>query len=63
MFNFIFGNKQSLDEKVLEANKITQLNKKDITINKSSLMAITGSGKFYAGTMKGEPVSIKVKFY
>jgi hypothetical protein len=61
MFNFLFGNKSTIDGKTLEANKINQISKKELTIDKSYLMAITGSGKFYKGTYKGEPVSIKVK--
>jgi hypothetical protein len=61
MFNFLFGNKTSIDGKALEANKINIINAKEVSIDKKSQMAITGSGKFYKGTYRGEPVSIKVK--
>jgi hypothetical protein len=61
MINYLFGNKPSIDASLLEANKINQINRKEIVMDKYSLMTITGSGKFYKGTWKGEPVSIKVK--
>jgi hypothetical protein len=61
MFNFIFGNKATIDNKVLEQNNINIISRKDLILDKNSLSAITGSGRFYKGTYKGEPVSIKVK--
>lgn len=61
MFNFIFGNKATITEKVLEQNKIKIIPKHDLTIDKKNCIAITGSGKFHQGNYKNEPVTIKVK--
>ncbi len=60
MLNYIFGSKSNITEKVLEQNKIKIISKQEITIDKKNCMAITGSGKFYNGTYKNEPATIKV---
>jgi hypothetical protein len=60
MFNFIFGNKSTITEKVLEQNKIKTIPKQELAIDKKNCVAITGSGKFFQGTYKNEPVTIKV---
>jgi hypothetical protein len=60
MFNFIFGSKSTINEKVLEQNKIKTILKQDLSIDKKNCVAVTGSGKFYQGTYKKEPVTIKV---
>jgi hypothetical protein len=61
MYNFIFGNKVTITEKTLIQNNINIINKKDLLIDRRNCIAITGSGKFYTGTLKNEPISIKVK--
>jgi hypothetical protein len=60
MFNFIFGNKSQINEKILEQNKIKIILKQDIKVEKNNCLAVTGSGKFYKGLYKNEAVTIKV---
>jgi hypothetical protein len=60
MFNFIFGNKSTINEKTLEQNKVKIIPRAEIRIEKNNCIAITGSGKFYKGIYKNEAVSIKV---
>lgn len=62
----VFGNlfyglyyKPKIKEETLIASKIPIISKNNITINKNEEITITGSGKFYRGEYKGEPVSIK----
>jgi hypothetical protein len=60
MFDYFFG-KNKVNEKQLETNKIKVLNKKDIIFDKNHIVTITGTGKFYSGTYKNTPASIKVR--
>jgi hypothetical protein len=62
MFNFIFGNKTTINEKTLEQNKIKIIPRNEIKVERNNCLAITGSGKFYKGIYKNEAVTIKVKF-
>jgi len=59
MLNF-WKSKPTITEKILEQNKIKIIPKADIKIDKSSCIAVTGSGTFYKGLYKNEAVSIKV---
>ena len=45
MFDFLFGNKGLISEKVLAQNKIKVLNRKDITYDKSNLLTTTEIGR------------------
>jgi len=60
MFNYIFGSKTTINEKTLERNNIKIINIKDIKINKTQIIALTATGKFYNATYKNEAVSIKI---
>jgi len=62
MFNFIFGNKSTINEKTLEQNGVKLIPKGEINIQKNNCIAITGSGKFYKGIYKNDAVSIKVNY-
>lgn len=60
MLGFLWGNKAFINEKTLEQNKVKIIHKSDLKIDKTSCMAITGSGKFFKGTLRNEAVTIKV---
>lgn len=60
MLNFFKSSPPKITEKMLIDTKIKILLREDLIINKSSEIALTGSGKFYKGTYKNWPVSIKV---
>ena len=60
MLNFFKSSPPKITEKMLIETKIKILLREDLIINKSSEIALTGSGKFYKGTYKNWPVSIKV---
>ena len=60
MFNFFFGNKTTISEKTLEQNKVRILSKSELKIEKNNPIVVTGSGKFFKGFYKKEPVSVKV---
>jgi hypothetical protein len=60
MFNYLFGSKTTITEKILEQNNIKVINKSDIKFDRKTVLAVTGSGKFYHGTSKNEPVTVKV---
>jgi hypothetical protein len=54
------GNKAIVTEKMLEQNKIKLINKQDLKVDKTNLLAVTGSGKFYKGTLNNEAVTVKI---
>jgi len=60
VFNFIFGNKTSIDEKVLKKNNIPILHYHDLSFDKKNLLTITISAKLYKGYYKKKIVTIKV---
>ena len=61
MLGYLFGNKTTINEKTLEQNRIKIIQKQDLKVENKVCIAVTGSGKFYKGLYKNEPVSVKVK--
>ena len=59
MFNF-FKSKTKITESTLQLYNINILNYNLLKIDKSIILATTGSGIFYKGTYNNEPCSIKV---
>jgi hypothetical protein len=58
--NYFFGSKVTITEKTLQQNNIPIINKREVYVDKRNMLATTGSGRFYTGTYKNDPVSIKV---
>ena len=58
--NYLFGKTTNISEKILTQNKIPLINKTDLKIDKTSCLAITGSGKFYKATYQNQAVTVKV---
>lgn len=57
----MFGGKQSaINEKMLNDNNIPIIKKTDLTIDKNNEIAVTASGKFYLGKLKGSNCTVKI---
>lgn len=57
----MFGGKQSaINEKMLNDNNIPIVKKADLTIDKNNEIAVTASGKFYLGKLKGSNCTVKI---
>ena len=60
MLNFFKSSPPKITEKMLIDSKIKILLREDLSFDKSKVIAFTGSGKYYKGTYKNWPVSVKV---